>query len=472
MPSSPPHDPIRAKMEAAAVARPAIDAFLRAVTRAADGDTGTIPEAHIEPCLTPLLLEELPAASDGSGGLLRQLAVIKLNGGLGTGMGLAGPKSLLPVRGKATFLDFIARQILQLRDAASGKHPAFLLMNSYNTQAESLAALRAYPSLPNADGRLDFLQNKVPKLDPQTLQPMSWPADPALEWCPPGHGDLYSSLLGHDNLLQQLLDGGIRYLFVSNADNLGATVDSRVLTYFAASGLSFLMEVTARTPMDRKGGHIARRLDDGRLLLREAAQCPAEDLSQFHDVNCHRFFNTNNLWIRLDHLQEAIVAGGGGLPLPLIMNRKPIDPQQSTSPTALQLESAMGAAIECFDRSGTVLVPRSRFAPVKSTSDLLAVRSDAYVMDADETLIQLDASREGIPPAIDLDARHYQLVDAFEELFPYGPPSLIDCRSLHVQGPVQFGQRTRIAGDVTLINDTGTIRSLPPGDYVDTTVEL
>ena len=286
-----PYDAIRAKMEAAAVARPAIIAFLDAVQRVSQGETGLLPEADIEPLTSAPRFDDLPEPNDADVPLLDELAVINLNGGLGTGMGLAGPKSLLVVREDETFLDLIARQILDLRRSTGRDRPACLFMNSYSTRAESNAALEKYGDLPNADGSLDFVQNRVPKLNPETLLPVDWPADRSLEWCPPGHGDLYPSLLSNDHLLQRLLEGGIRYLFVSNVDNLGATVDLRLLRYFADSGLSFLMEVAQRTESDRKGGHLARRLVDDRLVLRESAQCPVGDLDHFQNIDRHQFFN-------------------------------------------------------------------------------------------------------------------------------------------------------------------------------------
>lgn len=466
-----PHDTIRTLMEAAHVAPPAIAAFLDAVRRVQDGDTGLIPESDIAPVEDVTRFDNLRAAGPADDPLLKRLAVVKLNGGLGTGMGLVGPKSLLKVRGEETFLDFIARQILRLRQTAGSEHPTFLLMNSYSTRDESLAHLRKYPTLPNADSSLDFVQNKVPKLDPETLLPVAWPADPDLPWCPPGHGDLYPSLLGNDDLLTRLLDDGVQFLFVSNADNLGATVDLRLLKHFAESGLAFLMEVAQRTETDRKGGHLARRVSDGRLLLRESAQCPTRDVHQFQDIDRHQFFNTNNLWIRLDAVRDALQVGGGTISLPLIRNLKTVDPQDSTSPPALQVESAMGAAIECFDPSGAILVPRSRFAPVKTTNDLLAVRSDAFVTAEDNSVLQLAPSRQGVPPRIDLDPAHYKLVDDFERLFPHGPPSLIDCLSLQVRGPVRFEPGTLIEGEVTIVNSSNETKALPAGTCADRTVE-
>jgi UDP-N-acetylglucosamine pyrophosphorylase len=443
------HQVIEAKMLAAGVGRPTITAFLRAVDKVVAGERGMLPENAIGPVLSFPELDGFPEASPESGGLLRQLAVIKLNGGLGTGMGLDRAKSLIPVRDKDAFLDFIARQILHLRGENGGAEPAFYLMDSFVTREDTLAYLRKYPAL-GEEGRLDFLQNKVPKIDPSTFYPVHWPRQPELEWCPPGHGDLYPSLLG-SGLLDDLLARGIRYLFVSNSDNLGATVDLKLLEYFAGSGLSFLMEVAGRTAADRKGGHLARSHATGRLLLRESAQCPKEDESAFQDIERHRFFNTNNLWIRLDHLRAELDRQQGTLALPLITNTKTVDPKDPRSPKVLQLESAMGAAIECFERSGAVVVPRARFSPVKTTADLLALRSDAYRVTDDFRLV-LDPARRGQPPLIELDSKFYKLLADFDRWFARGVPSLVGCDAFQVTGPVLFEAGVICQGRVEFVN--------------------
>ena len=239
--------PIAEKMRAAALSGPAVRAFegnYRALLR---NETGLISEDSI--CAVPELpaADALPAMSEEAFcALLRQTVIVKLNGGLGTGMGLEKAKSLLPVRDGLTFLDLIARQILHLRaEAGGGNVPRFLVMNSFSTSEDTLAFLQKYPALGGA-AELELMQNKVPKLLVDGLTPLSWPGDPELEWCPPGHGDIYASLAG-SGWLDRLLAEGIIYAFVSNSDNLGATLDSRLLGWFAGSGAPFVMEVTART---------------------------------------------------------------------------------------------------------------------------------------------------------------------------------------------------------------------------------
>jgi UDP-N-acetylglucosamine pyrophosphorylase len=456
-----------AKMRAAGSTAAAIRAFAHNYRQLAAGQTGTVSEAEIEPVVELPRLEDIAGAAVADPSLLAQTVVIKLNGGLGTSMGLERAKSLLIVKNGLTFLDFIVKQILHLR-AQCGVPLRFLLMNSFSTSGDTLGFLGRYRELGDP-GKLELMQSQVPKVDARTLRPVSWPENPQLEWCPPGHGDLYPALLG-SGWLDRLLGEGVRFLFVSNSDNLGATLDLALLHYFAGSGRPFLMEVTERTPSDRKGGHLARRRG-GRLLLRESAQCPEADLPAFQDIQRHRFFNTNNLWVRLDYLRRLLEETGGYLPLPMIKNVKTTDPRRKDSPAVFQLETAMGAAIECFEGAGAVVVPRSRFTPVKTTSDFFSLRSDAYVVTPDWQ-VTLAPECQGVPPAIALDANHYELVDQLDAHTTAGVPSLRRCRELTVKGPVLFDGRSRLIGKVTIENPNPHAVPLPAGKYRNRTLRL
>ncbi|MBL9118055.1 MAG: UTP--glucose-1-phosphate uridylyltransferase [Verrucomicrobiaceae bacterium] len=455
--------PFDAKMKQAGLNESAIRAFRASYAALLAGQTGMIPEDSIIPA------KDLPQSADLSapeketaGQLLRQTVVIKLNGGLGTGMGLEKAKSLLPVRGDDTFLDLIARQLLRLREQTGGGLPQFMLMNSFSTSADTAEHLeKKFPQLGGTQ-QWELMQNKVPKVLEGSLTPAEWPANPEQEWCPPGHGDIYACLIG-SGWLDRLLTSGVRYAFVSNSDNLGATLDPAILAWFAASGMPFAMEVTRRTESDRKGGHLAVRQSDGRYLLRESAQCPAADETKFQDVDRHRYFNTNNLWIDLQALKQELAANDGLIPLPPIMNRKTVDPRDSSSPKVIQLETAMGAAIECFAGAGAIEVPRLRFAPVKTTSDLLAVRSDAYELTPDFCL-RLHPSRDGQPPHLHLDQKLCKLVDGLEKNFSH-TPSLIDCDKLLVHGPVDCGKGVVFKGNVVIHNHGALPVKLKAGVY-------
>ena len=434
-------------MRAAGVADVAIDTFAQQLERLRAGETGVLAEAEIEPVATLPDADELPADDAGARAALDRTVVIKLNGGLGTSMGMTAPKSLLEVKDGLTFLDITVRQILDLR-ARTGVRLPLVLMNSFATRDASLAALARYDELPVAGVGADFVQSKAPKLDAATLEPVSWPADPGLEWAPPGHGDLYASLQS-SGMLRALLGAGYDHAFVANADNLGAVMEPRILAWFAREEIPFLMEVADRTPADRKGGHLAQRPGGG-LVLREVAQTPDEDLGAFQDIGRHRFFNTNTLWIDLRALAAILDERGGVLGLPMIVNRKTVDPGDAGSTPVIQLETAMGAAIDVFDGARAIRVPRTRFAPVKTTNDLLALRSDAYVLHGDGR-IAVAPERDGAgAPLVELDSAHFKLLRDFDARFPAGAPSLVGCERLTVDGDVTFGAGVVVRGAVTV----------------------
>ena len=429
-------------MRAAGVDDVAIDTFAHYYEQLAAGATGMLAESDIEPVQDVPDAESLPDADATEA--LDATVIVKLNGGLGTSMGMTRAKALLEVKDGLSFLDIIARQALELRRRTGARLP-LVLMNSFYTRDDSLAALGRYPEL-GAGVAPDFLQNKEPKLDAEDLSPVEWPADPDLEWCPPGHGDLYTALVT-SGMLDDLLEHGYRYAFVANADNLGAVLDERILAWFAGEAAPFAMEVCDRTEADRKGGHLARRPGAG-LVLREIAQTPDEDSDAFQDIDRHRYFNTNNLWVNLEALAAVLRDRGNVLGLPMIVNRKTVDPGDPGSTPVIQLETAMGAAIDVFDDARAIRVPRRRFAPVKTTNDLLALRSDAYVFTPEGHVSLVDEHRGA--PLVDLDSAYYKRVGDFEARFPGGAPSLVACERLTVTGDVTFGPGVSCRGVVTV----------------------
>ena len=372
-------------MVAAGVDEIAIETFAHYYRLLEHGETGMIPESTIEP-VDMESLSDVVVSEEAAAAAIRGTVVIKLNGGLGTSMGMDRAKSLLCVRRGLSFLDIIARQVLHLRQEYGVALP-LIFMNSFRTSGDTMEALARYQDLPVEGLPLEFLQNKEPKLLAKDLSPVAYPKDPGLEWCPPGHGDLYTALRG-TGLLDQLIAAGYQRVFVSNSDNLGAVPDARVAGWFAESGAPFAIEAVRRTPSDRKGGHFARRKSDGRLVLRETAQTPEEDLAALADLERHRFCSTNNVWFDLVAMKEALDLRDGVLGLPLIRNVKSVDPADPSTPRVIQAETAMGAAIEVFEDSTLIEVGRDRFVPVKTTNDLLVLRSDVYDLGADFVLDQ------------------------------------------------------------------------------------
>ncbi len=432
---------VLAKAEAGGVHAAELAALRRRLRQLGEQQAGRLPGEVLEPVPDLPRLDDLPEPPPGQAReVLGRLVVVKLNGGLGTSMGLSGPKSLLEVKPGTSFLDVIATQVLALRERHGARLP-LVLMNSMTTRDPSLDALRRYDDLRVPGVPLDFLQGREPKIRADDLQPVRWPANPELEWCPPGHGDIYTALAA-SGTLDALLGAGLRYAFVSNSDNLGALADVRIALWLAAEQVPFAMEAVRGTLADRKGGHLARY--QGRLVLRETAQVPEGDTS-FTDVERWRWYNTNNIWIDLRALKELQAADPAAPALPLIVNRETVDPSDPASIPVIQLESAMGAAIGSIPRARAIHVPRSRFAPVKTTDDLLVVRSDAYELTGDGWM---RPNFDGPGPVVTLDKSFYKLLPDFERRFPAGAPSLRRCRRFVVEGDVTFGAGVTAVGDV------------------------
>jgi UTP--glucose-1-phosphate uridylyltransferase len=444
------------KMQAEGAHPEAIRAFQLAYERLESGATAMLPSAELEPAGDVPALEDLPAADAHRA--LSRVVVIKLNGGLATTMGLQQPKSLMEARDGKSFLEIIIGQTLGLRGRYGVELP-LVLMDSESTRDPTLAELARHPELPIDGLAPDFMQSVVPKLDADTLEPVSWPRAPALEWNPPGHGDVYGALR-RSGMLDALLERGFRYAMISNADNLGSSVEARIAGHVADNEIPFLMEVVQGTEADRKGGHVARRIDDGRLVLRETAQTPDDDQESFRDFRRWRWYNTNTLWVDLQVLAERLEESEGVLELPLIINRKTVDPRDADSTPVIQLESAMGAAIGSFPGAALLHVPRTRFAPVKTTDDLLVLRSDVYEV-GDDLRVEPVPGRADNLPFVELDKRYYRLIDAFEQRFPSGPPSLREAERLVVNGDVTFEAGVRVRGAVQLDADSPT--TIDPG---------
>ena len=151
-------------MEKEGIAQSAISAFESTFNSLVSGNTGIIPESTISP--VPELVHTDSITTEPSTALLAETVVLKLNGGLGTGMGLDKAKSLLEVKNGDTFLDLTAKQVMCMREEF-GENVKFMLMNSFSTSSDTLDFISAkYPHLEAEE----LIQNKVPKLDADTLE--------------------------------------------------------------------------------------------------------------------------------------------------------------------------------------------------------------------------------------------------------------------------------------------------------------
>jgi UTP--glucose-1-phosphate uridylyltransferase len=448
-----------AKMQNEGLQPLVIDTFAHYYNQVLNGETGLVYDRQIQPVEPHEIedfdnLREYTAAGQRA---LDQSVRIVLNGGLGTTMGLTGPKSLIEAKNEKSFLELILKQ-------AEHSGVQLALMNSFNTHDATLAALTKLKPLRTP---LHFNQHKFPKIQQQDLSPVSWPEDPALEWNPPGHGDVFTAL-NTSGMLQRLLKNGIQYAFIHNLDNLGARMETSLLGYFAEHQFPFMMEVAEKTPADIKGGHLARQ-KTGRLILREAAQCPQDEIAAFQDITRYRFFNTNNIWINLNAL-NSLFKKDHTLHLTMILNPKTLDPRNENSPSVIQIETAMGAAISLFDGTTAVRVPRSRFFPVKSCNDLLALRSDCYVLGEKDNL-RINPKRSAASRAdtinIRLDSKFYGKIDLLEERFKQGLPSLVACDSLSIEGDVHFESPVTIRGSVSIKNRHNTPAVIKKGTIID-----
>ena len=401
------------------------------------GEKGLISEDAIRPPSEKNLIDYQQIKHLSRTSILKNTVVIKLNGGLGTSMGLSKAKSLLPVKNNLNFLDIISRQVLTLR-SLSGYDVLLLFMNSFNTEADTLKYLEKYPDLGKQDLPLSFLQNKFPRIRQDNLMPYE-NKERKLMWNPPGHGDIYTAL---GDLLDKMIAKDYRYAFVSNADNLGAVVDTSIPAYMENNNIPFVMEVCLRSPMDKKGGHLCED-KSGQLLLREIAQCPEEDLPRFQDIDYYKYFNTNNIWIDLRALEWQMIANEGLMLLPLIVNPKVVD-----GTPVYQLETAMGSAISVFNNSKALVVSRERFVPVKKTNDLLALWSDAYELNEQYQIVLKRGVEKA--PVIELEEKYYGKIEDLQKRFSKGIPSLSECKELKIYGDVSFGEDVICEGKVTL----------------------
>ncbi|XP_078505559.1 UTP--glucose-1-phosphate uridylyltransferase isoform X2 [Lissotriton helveticus] len=412
------------------------------------------PEDSIQP-YEKIKARGLP---DSIASVLNKLVVVKLNGGLGTSMGCKGPKSLISVRNENTFLDLTVKQIEHLNKTYDTAVP-LVLMNSFNTDEDTKKILQKYSHC--RVKIYTFNQSRYPRINKESLLPiakdLSYSGENAEVWYPPGHGDIYASF-HNSGLLDTLIDEGKEYIFVSNIDNLGATVDLYILNHLMnppnGKSCEFVMEVTDKTRADVKGGTLTQY--EGKLRLVEIAQVPKQHVDEFKSVSKFKIFNTNNLWISL----RAIKRLQNSIDMEIIVNPKTLDGGLNV----IQLETAVGAAIKSFENSMGINVPRSRFLPVKTSSDLLLVMSNLYSLNAGSLTMSEKREFPSVP-LVKLGSSFTKVQDylkRFESI-----PDMLELDHLTVSGDVTFGKNVSLKGTVIIIANHGDRIDIPPGAVLE-----
>ncbi|TKY56659.1 UTP--glucose-1-phosphate uridylyltransferase [Spatholobus suberectus] len=430
--------------------------FINLVGRYLSGEAQHVEWSKIQTPTDEVVVpyDTLAPTPDGSAevkNLLDKLVVLKLNGGLGTTMGCTGPKSVIEVRDGLTFLDLIVIQIENL-NSKYGSNVPLLLMNSFNTHDDTQKIIEKYK---NSNIEIHtFNQSQYPRLVVEDFLPLPSKGHTGKDgWYPPGHGDVFPSLL-NSGKLDALLSQGKEYVFVANSDNLGAIVDLKILNHLIQNKNEYCMEVTPKTLADVKGGTLISY--EGRVQLLEIAQVPDEHVNAFKSIEKFKIFNTNNLWVNLKAVKRLVEADA--LKMEIIPNPKEVDGVK-----VLQLETAAGAAIRFFDKAIGINVPRSRFLPVKATSDLLLVQSDLYTLE-DGFVTRNKARANPENPSIELGPE-FKKVSNFLDRFK-SIPSIVELDSLKVAGNVWFGAGVILKGKVSIVAKTGVKLEVPDGTVI------
>ncbi|XP_004503091.1 UTP--glucose-1-phosphate uridylyltransferase-like isoform X1 [Cicer arietinum] len=427
--------------------------FINLVARYLSGEAQHVEWSNIQTPTDEVVVpyDSLAPTPEGSlemKNLLDKLVVLKLNGGLGTTMGCTGPKSVIEVREGLTFLDLIVIQIENL-NSKYGSNVPLLLMNSFNTHDDTQKIVEKYT---NSNVEIHtFNQSQYPRLVVDDFLPLPSKGQTGRDgWYPPGHGDVFPSLK-NSGKLDTLLSQGKEYVFVANSDNLGAVVDLKILNHLIQNKNEYCMEVTPKTLADVKGGTLISY--EGRVQLLEIAQVPDEHVSEFKSIEKFKIFNTNNLWVNLKAVKRLVEADA--LKMEIIPNPKEVDGVK-----VLQLETAAGAAIRFFDKAIGINVPRSRFLPVKATSDLLLVQSDLYTLQ-DGFVVRNQARANPENPSIELGPE-FKKVSNFLSRFK-SIPSIVELDSLKVTGDVWFGAGVTLKGKVSIVAKSGVKLEIPEG---------
>jgi len=331
------------------------------------------------------------------------------------------------------------------------------LMNSFNTHDETAKVISKYNGL-NAKIEV-FNQSRFPRIAKDNMLPLSDNnAGHKDDWYPPGHGDIYRAFY-NSGLLDKMIQEGKEYVFISNIDNLGATVDWNILSWMQQNNIDFVVEVTDKTKSDVKGGTLIQY--EGKAKLFEIAQCPGDKVDEFKSIKKFKIFNTNNLWVSLKSIKDFVIKGNDRL-MDVIVN-----PKKAKGKEVIQLETACGAAIEFFSNAKGVNVDRNRFLPVKSTSDLLVVQSNIYELE-NACLVPNSKRAFNVLPIIKL-GDNFKTVGDYASRFK-SIPDIVELDQLTVSGDVYFGADVVLRGTVIIVANSGCRIDIPEGSVLDNKV--
>jgi len=387
--------------------------------------------------------------------LLDKLVVIELNGGLGTRMGMKGPKSGLQILTQTglhtalTFLDCKVMQIEEINREFDCDVP-LVLMNSFNTDDSTKKMVEKYKG--KRVTIHTFLQNKFPFMYKDTLAPVST-TESADSWYPGGSGEVFSCLQ-KSGLLEKFLKEGKEYLFISNVENLGATIDVKLLEHLASEKLEFMVEVTNRISTDEGGGTPVKYGD--RVHILELSQVPYDEINRF-GISVFKYWNTNNIWVKLRNVNNLLRLGS--LEFDFIVKTRNIKGRG-----VVQIETPVAMAIHNFKNSAAIYVPRSRHKPVKKTSQLLQVQSELY--DIEKGMLVMNPKRvPATEPVIKL-GDDFQTLDQYEKRFK-SLPNILELDHLTVSGNVTFGSNVTLKGTVIIVAETGSRIDIPDNVVLD-----
>lgn len=304
---------------------------------------------------------------------------------------------------------------------------------------------------------------------------------------------MYDSLR-NSGKLDELLSRGIEYIFISNIDNLGATLDPHLLGNFISSGKDVMVEVTTKTNVDVIGGtfiQIPRTGGDENFFfsLVEHRQVPPAYLDDFKSLRTFRLFNTNNIYVSLPFLKKQLESEKFQL---TVLTRK----LTISGQPIIQLETGCGdiVSITSPSRVEFVTVPRLRFLPVKTCSDLMLLQSDYFIEEHGSLKVnkrspssELSLSLSSSPSSSSLSSysstySSSPAVDAPLPVISLGPyltkitdyysripvlPSLVDLNSLTIAGDVSIGTDVVLRGQVVIVAQDNERLAIPAGSILE-----